>query len=346
MSLIYILRLMEARLKSKKFNAKLQKLYAQQLISERYYSVINDFIESFCSLVEECHSSRKQEAEEFLREFLESFCQQCLDPFPFSSSHKKENSPIDFYQMGMKFVSYLADLKKSVFQGKEQVSLIEDLLKKQHNVVLFANHQVEADPQVIDYVLQDSGFDLGKEMFFVAGMRVLDDPIAAPFSRGRNLLCIHSKKYIETPPERKREKQQHNHKTMRVMKELLSEGGKCIYVAPSGGRDRRDESGVVQVSSFDPQSLEMFYLMGRSASNPTHFFPLALNTYEILPPPSGIQTDLGEDRVMAFKAVGAFFGDELKLEELALTGNKQEIRLQRAKIIHQTVCNLYTQLKV
>jgi len=46
------------------------------------------------------------------------------------------------------------------------------------------------------------------------------------------------------------------------MSELLSEGGKTIYVAPSGGRDRRNNQGIVEVAPFDPQSIEMLLLDG------------------------------------------------------------------------------------
>ncbi len=107
-------------------------------------------------------------------------------------------------------------------------------------------------------------------MIFVAGERVITDPLAVPFSMGRNLLCIFSKRYIDHPPEQKMKKQLHNKRTMELMSELLSEGGKAIYVAPSGGRDRPNADGVVEIAPFDPQSIEMFYLMARAggASDP------------------------------------------------------------------------------
>jgi glycerol-3-phosphate O-acyltransferase len=88
----------------------------------------------------------------------------------------------------------------------------------------------------------------------------------------------------------------HNKKTMELMSELLSEGGHAIYVAPSGGRDRPNEKGVVEVAPFDPQSIEMFYLMTQKAKRPTHFYPMALSTYDLLPPPQTIQIELGEIR--------------------------------------------------
>ena len=56
---------------------------------------------------------------------------------------------------------------------------------------------------------------------------------------------------------------------MELMSRLLQEGGKVIYVAPSGGRDRRNAEGEIEVAPFDPQSVEMFYLMARKGKN-TH----------------------------------------------------------------------------
>ncbi len=83
---------------------------------------------------------------------------------------------------------------------------------------------------------------------------------------------------------------------MEQMSRLLQEGGKVIYVAPSGGRDRRNAEGKIEVAPFDPQSIEMFYLMAKKAKTPTHFYPFALATYDLLPPPETIQKELGEVR--------------------------------------------------
>src|SRR5690606_4917236 len=128
------------------------------------------------------------------------------------------------------------------------------------NVVLLANHQTETDPQIISILLEKSHARIAEQIIYVAGERVITDPLAIPFSMGCNLLCIYSKRYINSPPELKNEKQLHNKSTMELMSRLLKEGGKIIYVAPSGGRDRRSSSGKVEVASFDPQSIEMFSL--------------------------------------------------------------------------------------
>ena len=37
--------------------------------------------------------------------------------------------------------------------------------------------------------------------------------------------------------------------------------------------------------------------MARKAKTPTHFYPLTLATYELLPPPETIQMELGETRI-------------------------------------------------
>ena len=74
------------------------------------------------------------------------------------------------------------------------------------NVVLFANHQSEADPQIFSVLLDPKYPGFAEQTIFVAGDRVTTDLLAGPFSMGRNLLCIFSKKHIENPPELKSEK--------------------------------------------------------------------------------------------------------------------------------------------
>jgi glycerol-3-phosphate O-acyltransferase len=162
--------------------------------------------------------------------------------------------------------------------------------------------------------LEDEWPDLGREMIFVAGERVIADPMTAPFSMGRNLLCIYSKRHIEHPPERRAAKVLHNRKTMERMADLLGEGGHAIYVAPSGGRDRPNASGQVEVAPFDPQSIEMFRLMAQRAARPAHFYPMALATYDIMPPPEKVEIELGEPRKLRRGPVHLAIGEELDFE--------------------------------
>ena len=154
----------------------------------------------------------------------------------------------------------------------------------------------------------------GRDTIFVAGDRVQTDAIAVPFSMGRDLLCIYSKKHIENPPELKGEKSKHNRLVMKTMAKLFKEGGKCIWVAPSGGRDRPNpETGKFEVAPFDSKSIEMFRLMADKSGNPTHFYPLSMLTYPICPPPIAVGGAVGEQRFVKHSPAALAFGDEVDL---------------------------------
>jgi glycerol-3-phosphate O-acyltransferase len=268
---------------------------------------------------------------------------QCLAPFTFEPFHRLIRKPFDYYQFGIDFVLPLVDLPHSSVRGQEHLNAISSALSRGDNVIFLANHQVEADPQVISILLEKDYPLLAEQMIFVAGERVVTDPLAAPFSMGRNLLCIYSKRYIDYPPEDKGKKQHHNKRTMQVMSELLAEGGKAIYVAPSGGRDRANASGLVEIAPFDPQSIEMFYLMAQKAGHPTHFYPMALKTYDILPPPEAIQVELGEARLAQRSSIHLAVGSEIDMETFpgSETSDRRQKRAARALYIRNLVLSAY-----
>jgi glycerol-3-phosphate O-acyltransferase len=245
------------------------------------------------------------------------------------------------------FIRPLVILKTSKVLHLQNVDKITQQLAKGENVILLANHQTELDPQAISLLLEKTDPKLAEEMIFVAGHRVINDPLAVPFSKGRNLLCIYSKKYIENIPDLKAERQQHNQRTMSRMGQLLAEGGKCIYVAPSGGRDRRDFHGVVQVAPFDAQSIELFSLVAQRAGKPTHFYPLALATYHLLPPPDSIKQKLGESRYTQATSIHLAFGSEVDMDNFPGAENldKKQKREARAKFIWDQVCQDYQIIK-
>lgn len=285
----------------------------------------------------------KQTIDALLSKFLDLILKQSQSTFVFDFYHQRIMQPIDYYHMGIDFIRPLVVMKESSVIHMDQVAKLAQQLADGDNVVLFANHQTELDPQVISLLLEESYPQLAEEMIFVAGHRVVSDPLAIPFSKGRNLLCIYSKKYIDADPELKAERQLHNQKTLTRMGELLSEGGKCIYVAPSGGRDRADANGVVNVAPFDPQSIELFWLIAQRAARPTHFYPLALSTYHLLPPPEGVNKMLGEERYTKATPVHLAFGEEIEMEEIASDAvhDKKQKRALRAEYIWKQVCNNY-----
>jgi glycerol-3-phosphate O-acyltransferase len=105
-------------------------------------------------------------------------------------------------------------------------------------VVLLANHQTEADPGVFAHMLATSHPSLATDVIYVAGDRVVTDALCKPFSMGRNLFCVHSKKHLDDVPELKASKMETNRKTLVAMQRAFNAGGTLVWIAPSGGRDR------------------------------------------------------------------------------------------------------------
>lgn len=280
-------------------------------------------------------------------QFIQCIIQDLNTPYTFEPFHECIRAPFDYYQFGLDFIRPIVIFETSKILHPENLTKIEKQLAKGENVVLLANHQTELDPQAISVLLENDHPKLAEEMIFVAGQRVISDYLAIPFSKGRNLLCIYSKKYIEDHPETKEEKLLHNQRTMNRMSQLLSEGGKCIYVAPSGGRDRPGKSGEIEVAAFDPQSIEMFWLMSQKAGTPTHFYPLALSTYDLLPPPDTTKKKLGEPRHTKATPIYLAFGDEINMETFPGSAglDKKQRRQTRAKHILEMVVKDYQTFK-
>jgi len=283
-----------------------------------------------------------------LLRFLDFVLDQLESPFSFEPYHQGIQKPFDYFHFGLDFIRPLVRMEQSEVHHLEFVDRIVDQLNQNDNVILLANHQTEPDPQAISLMLEETHPEFAQNMIFVAGHRVTSDPLTVPFSKGCNLLCIYSKKHIENPPEKKEEKLRHNRKTMKRMSELLAEGGKCIYVAPSGGRDRPNDKGVVDVASFDPQSIEMFHLMSKQSGHPTHFYPLALATYNLLPPPNSVLKDLGEHRHAQCTPIHLAFGEEIDMENFPGSEEKDRRarRENRAKYIWSLVKELYQKISV
>jgi|JI9StandDraft_1071089.scaffolds.fasta_scaffold48865_1 glycerol-3-phosphate O-acyltransferase len=268
---------------------------------------------------------------------------QLKEPYKFGSFHEAIRSPIDYYQFGIDFFTPLIDFAKATFTGKEHVEEIAQFIAKGDNVILYANHQIEADPQVLSIFLKDSFPNLAKDMLFVAGERVVTDPLAVPFSLGCNLFCVFSKKYFEVHAERKAEMLEQNKRTMLHIAHHLHEGGKCIYIAPSGGRDRPnpDNPKEINLAAFDQQSIELLYLLGRKAKKKTHFYPLALKTHDLLPPPNKLQISLGEKRIAKEAPVHIAFGQEIAMEDFPQSATREEIKEARTERIWSLVRAMY-----
>ncbi len=281
--------------------------------------------------------------DQILSQYLDLIVKQVKKPFLFEEYHAAVRTPFDHYRFGLDFIRPLIVKESSKVIHPHHLKEIAERVALGENVILLANHQTELDTQAICLMLEPQYPKLAEKMIFVAGHRVIQDPLAIPLSMGCNLLCVYSKKYIEDDPEKKQERLLHNQKTMVQMRQLLSQGGQCIYVAPSGGRDRPGLSGVIEVAKFDPQSIELFWLLAQKSGKKTHFYPLALYTYPLLPPPDEVKKQLGEPRHTKASPVYLAFGKEICMdqERKSQSLTKKQQRDMRAHHIWEVVQQEY-----
>lgn len=319
----------------------LESLKEQKWINDKFYQVMKSFYESYSQAIVNLPNYEKN-LERF--ELLMMLAvEQAKRPHLFSIFHRALRKPFDYYQFGLDFFRPFIDFDRSQIFGLPSLNKIQEQLKRGENVILLANHQIEPDPQVISLLLEKIDPKLAADMVIFAGHRVVTDPLAIPMSLGRNLLCIHSKKHMSHPPQDKSQKVQHNQRTLKQCQEMLSEGGYCMYVAPSGGRDRSDAKGEFSPAPFDSQSVELFWLISQQAKQLTHFYPLSLRTHRLMPPPQGVEKELGERRTVHFTPVYLAFGEEIDMEHFPGCAGLDKIskRDKRAEFIWEIVCKNY-----
>ncbi len=189
--------------------------------------------------------------------------------------------------------------------------------------------------------------DLATDVIYVAGDRVVTDPLCKPFSMGRNLFCVHSKKHMGDDPEVKAEKMATNRKTLRAMQNALNEGGKLLWIAPSGGRDRAVDPNTDEniPDAFDPSAVELMRALITKAKPPGHLRPFAMYSYKIMPPPKVVEKDIGEERLVFHAPVGIALGEELDVDTI-LNGieDKEERQNKLAEEAFQQTTKEYYQI--
>ncbi|XP_064995675.1 glycerol-3-phosphate acyltransferase ATS12, chloroplastic isoform X4 [Musa acuminata AAA Group] len=206
--------------------------------------------------------------------------------FNFSPYHKAVREPFDYYMFGQNYFHPLVDFRTSYIGNLSLFFDMEKKLKKGHNIVLFSNHQTEADPPLIALLLERTNPYLAEKLVFVAGDRVITDPLSKPFSMGRNLICVYSKKHMHDVPELVEMKRRANARSLKEMALLLRGGSQIIWIAPSGGRDRPDPlTGKWHPASFDESSVNNMRRLVDHSGVMGHMYPLALLCYEVMPPP-------------------------------------------------------------
>ncbi len=242
---------------------------------------------------------------------------QLAAPYQFPSYHEKIKEPYDYYAFGQRYVKFLIDFSKSAVGHLARFDAVQAALEAGENVVLLANHQTEADPAVWSLLLEATHPRLAASIIHVAGDRVVTDPLCAPFSMGRNLFCVHSKKHMDDVPALRDAKQATNRKTVTLMIKALNAGGKLLWIAPSGGRDRPSaETGAWSPAPFDPAAVELMRQLTAKAKPVGHLYPLAMESGAMMPPPPATEKAVGERRLTNYVGVGIALGPELDLDAI------------------------------
>lgn len=260
--------------------------------------------------------------EDLVAKTMASVCERVLlqltHPYTFPSAHERILAPYNYYEFGQRYIRGLVDFQHSLLGHEDRFAEVEAALAKGENVVLLANHQTEADPAAFALLLEKRFPRLATDVVYVAGDRVVTDALCAPFSMGRNLFCVHSKKHLDDIPELKAEKQATNRRTLVAMSKALAAGGRLLWIAPSGGRDRSVDpaTGEPLPDEFDPTAVELMRALMAKAGHPGHLYPFAMYTKRIMPPPDSVEKSMGEERRVFHAPVGISIGAEIKPEEL------------------------------
>ncbi|XP_022736521.1 glycerol-3-phosphate acyltransferase, chloroplastic-like isoform X2 [Durio zibethinus] len=269
------------------------------------------------------------------------------DPFVFETYHRALREPFDYYMFGQNYFRPLINFRNSYVGNLSLFYEIEEKLKQGHNVVLISNHQTEADPHIIALLLEKTNPHVAENMIYVAGDRVIADPLCKPFSMGRNLLCVHSKKHMFDVPELAEMKRRVNTRSLKEMALLLRGGSKIVWIAPSGGRDRPDPfTEEWYPAPFDSSSVDNMRRLIEHSGAAGHIYPLALLCYDIMPPPPQVEKEIGEKRIITFHGAGLSIAQKISLPEIAASCEKsEEAKDVYTQALYKSVTEQYDVLK-
>ncbi|CRH02432.1 glycerol-3-phosphate 1-O-acyltransferase, putative [Plasmodium relictum] len=287
---------------------KLELLKKENSDNIDHINTFEGFLEKYKEEIKKHKSCTPQVFLDIFLQFIEAFNKYRYYSFP--NVHRYDES---LYEWSLNFWSQLIDKKNSKFLGIENIKKIEKWKEEGHNIIIFGNHHIEADANIIKYFFDVHGSqDISRNMIFIGGHKIRTDPLSRPFSVAANLLCIYSKKYIENPPHLKEEKILFNHKSLNALRNLFNQGKQIIWLAPSGGRDRKGSDGHIKISPFDPKIIQTFHIFAKRSKVKTHFIGLALYTYNICPPPNTIDIDeIEKTRSCSYSSVSLNLGEDI-----------------------------------
>lgn len=269
------------------------------------------------------------------------------EPFEFSPYHKAIREPFDYFVFGQEYIRPLIDFRTSYVGNLPLFSEMEEKLHQGENIILMSNHQTEADPAVIALLLESTNPRLAENLIYVAGDRVVTDPLCKPFSMGRNLLCVYSKKHMNDDPKLVEMKKRANTRSLKEMALLLRGGSKIIWIAPSGGRDRPDPvTKEWSPAPFDTSATDNMRRLVEYAGVPGHIYPLTILCHDVMPPPAQVEKEIGEKRVISFHGVGISVAQNFSFHEVTgALGDTEEARTVYTRTLYESVSQQYNILK-
>ncbi|KAL8107649.1 glycerol-3-phosphate acyltransferase, chloroplastic-like [Apium graveolens] len=269
------------------------------------------------------------------------------DAFVFSPYHKAIREPFDYYMFAQDYIRPLINFGNSYVGNISLFNQMEENLRQGDNIILISNHQTEADPAVIALLLESTHPCIGEGVTYIAGDRVVTDPLCKPFSMGRNLLCVYSKKHMYDDPKLVDIKRRANTRSLKEMAQLLRSGSKIIWIAPSGGRDRPDPATKEWFPApFDASAVDNMRRLMEHAGCPGHIYPVALLCHDIMPPPAKVEKEIGERRMIAFHGTGLSIAPPINFDEISDDcGNPEEAKLAYSQALYDSVNQQYNVLR-
>ncbi|KJP88192.1 hypothetical protein AK88_02139 [Plasmodium fragile] len=314
---------------------KLETLKGENSENAEHINTFSGFLKNYFDEMKRHKPCSPQIFLEIFLKYIDSFKKYRYYTFP--NVHRYDES---LHEWSLQFWSQLIDHENSKFKGTQHIDQMEKWIEQGHNIIIFSNHHIEADANIIKYFFHiHNASNISRNIIFIGGHKIRADPLSRPFSVSANLLCIYSKKYIENLPQLREEKIMFNHKSLNALKNLLQEGRNIIWLAPSGGRDRRDSHGNIKISTFDPKIIQTFYIFAKRAKIKTHFIGLALNTYNICPPSNSVDVDeIEKQRSCAYSPVGINLGEDIF--DVYPSMDEKEI----TEKLYTYVCRLYSEI--
>jgi hypothetical protein len=137
-----------AAIVQQKVKEKLEKAQEKYDVPEKYLAIMGGFFTSY--MTEVYRSGNDVDYyEKTLTALFKKVLERAKDPHKFEPFHRAMREPFDYYALGNEFAKPIINRQTSALVGLEKIDQMRAQMAAGDNVVLLANHQSEADPQVI-----------------------------------------------------------------------------------------------------------------------------------------------------------------------------------------------------